>query len=205
MMHRTAGLVAVTTALLTVAGCGGANGDGSGSTPERSTSGAIEATEPTVAEGTFAPYSPSATAIAYDPKLIPSGASAHLTIAEIADTTTVTLDVRGLLPNRVYGAHLHTQPCGSTGTAAGPHYQHRPDPALSASAPSVDQLYANPQNEVWLDVTTDSQGTGMSRSTQQWRFITRPKSLVIHAEKTETADGKAGTAGDRLACLSVNR
>ncbi|MFG1926688.1 superoxide dismutase family protein [Cryptosporangium sp. NPDC048952] len=202
-MRRTAGLVVVTAALLTATGCGGGNSDSSGSTPENSASGALEATQPTVAEGTFAPYSPSATAIAYDPKLIPSGASAHLTIAEIVDTTTVTLDVRGLLPNRTYGAHLHTMPCGPTGKAAGPHYQHRPDPAAAASPPSVDQLYANPQNEVWLDVTTDSQGTGTSKSTQQWRFATKPKSLVIHAKKTETADGEAGMAGDRLACLTV--
>lgn len=202
-MRRTAGLAVATAALLAAAGCGGATREDTGSAAENSASAALEAARPTVAEGTFAPYSPSAIAVTYDPKLVPTGASARLMIAGVADTTTVTLDVHGLLPGRVYGAHLHTRPCGTTGAAAGPHYQHRPDPAASASPPSVDPLYANPQNEVWLDVTTDSQGTGLSKSTQQWIFTTEPRSLVVHAKKTETALGKAGTAGDRLACLTI--
>ena len=203
-MRRTAGFVVATAALLAAAGCSGAAREDSGTPAENSASAALEATQPTVAEGTFAPYSPSATAITYEPQLVPSGASARLMIAAVADTTTVTLEVRGLRPGRTYGAHLHTMPCGPTGPAAGPHYQHRPDPAASASPPSVDPLYANPQNEVWLDVTTDSQGTGMSKSTQQWIFSMKPKSLVLHAKKTETTQGKAGTAGDRVACLTVS-
>ena len=199
-MHRSAGLVVVAAALLAAAGCSGATRDDAGMSGEASASAAVEATRPTVAEGTFGP---SAPAIAYDTKQVPAGAWAHVTLAEIADTTTVTLNVRRLLPDRTYGAHLHTKPCGATGAAAGPHYQHRADPAASASPPSVDPTYANPQNEVWLDVTTDSQGTGMSRSAQQWLFTTKPKSLVLHAEKTQAAPGKAGQAGARIACLSI--
>lgn len=202
-MRRSAGLVVVTAALLAAAGCSSGT-DSSRSAPESPASGAMEAARPTVAEGTFGPYSPSNTAITYDQKQVPAGASARLTIAEVADTTTVSLDVRGMLPDRTYGAHLHAKPCGATGTAAGPHYQHRTDPAASASPPSVDPAYANPRNEVWLDVMTDSQGVGMSRSEQQWLFTTKPKSLVIHAKKTETAPGRAGTAGDRVACLTVS-
>jgi Cu-Zn family superoxide dismutase len=203
-MRRSAGLVVVAAALLAAAGCGGAAEENPGVSGESSASAAVEATQPTVAEGTFGGPSPSSTAIAYDTTLVPAGAWAHVTIAEIADTTTVTLNVRGLLANRTYGAHLHTKPCGATGAAAGPHYQHRTDPAASASPPSVDPAYANPQNEVWLDLTTDSQGAGMSRSAQQWLFTAKPKSLVIHAEKTQDAPGKAGSAGARVACLTVN-
>jgi hypothetical protein len=47
-------------------------------------------------------------------------------------------------------------PCGAAASAAGPHYQHKRDPQASATAPSVDASYANPQNEVWLDLTTDA-------------------------------------------------
>jgi hypothetical protein len=47
-------------------------------------------------------------------------------------------------------------PCGAVASAAGPHYQHKRDPQASATAPSVDASYGNPQNEVWLDVTTDA-------------------------------------------------
>src|SRR4051812_6962225 len=112
-MRRTAGFVVATAALLAAAGCGGAARDDTGSPAEGSASAAVEASQPTVAEGTFAPYSPSATAVTYDPKMVPSGASARLMIAYVADATTVTLDVRGLLPDRTYGAHLHTQPCGA--------------------------------------------------------------------------------------------
>jgi superoxide dismutase, Cu-Zn family len=201
-MRRSAALVLVATTLL-AAGCGGSNGDDSEAQPESSASAAVEATEPAVARGTFGPYSAGSTAITYDPKLVPPGAVAHLSIGQVADTTMVTLTVNGLLANRSYGAHLHTKPCGATGTVAGPHYQHRPDPAASASPPSVDPAYANPQNEVWLDVTTDSQGAGTSKSTQPWVFSTRPRSLVIHASKTQTEPGKAGMAGPRAACLTL--
>ena len=196
-MRRCAALVLVTTALLT-AGCG-ANRE----QPESAASAALEASRPTVIQGTFAPYSPGATAVTYNPKLVPPGSWAHVTIAEVADSTTVTLAVNGLLPNHEYGAHLHTMACGEEGAMAGPHYQHQPDPAASMSPPSTNPAYANPQNEVWLDLTTDSQGAGLSKSTQPWRFNVPAQSLVLHAEKTQSAPGKAGMAGARLACLTL--
>ncbi|TQS44912.1 superoxide dismutase family protein [Cryptosporangium phraense] len=199
-MRRSAALVLAATALV-AAGCGGTD---SSDGPETAASGALEAPQPITAQGTFSGYSPGRKAVSYDSALVPSGATAHLVIGQVVDTTTVTLSVTGLLPNRTYGAHLHTKPCGATGEAAGPHYQHRMDPAASASPPSVNPAYANAQNEVWLDVTTDSQGDGESKSTQMWVFTETPKSLVIHADKTQTMAGRAGTAGKRVACLSVN-
>ncbi|GAA0230415.1 superoxide dismutase family protein [Cryptosporangium japonicum] len=200
-MYRSAGLLVVTataTALF-VAGC--ADPEPETSTPESSASTAVKPASAT--KGTFGPYSSSARAVTYDPAVVPPGATAEVTITESDGATVVTLTAQGLLADRVYGAHLHTKPCGETGKAAGPHYQHEHDPAAKASPPSVDPSYANPRNEVWLDLTTDAQGAGTSRSTQEWTFTAKPQSLVIHAKKTETAPGKAGTAGDRVACLTI--
>jgi Cu-Zn family superoxide dismutase len=198
-MRRCAALVLVTTVLLT-AGCGGATRDRDNDASESAASAPLDATRPTVTQGTFATYTAGATAVTYNPKLVPVGAWAHVSIADIA---AVILTVNGMRPNYEYGAHLHTMACGQEAAMAGPHYQRRPDPAASASPPSGNPAYANPQNEVWLDFTTDSQGTGISKSTQPWRFSTPARSLVIHADRTATTPGKAGMAGARLACLTL--
>ncbi len=196
-------LLIVPTALLT--GCG-ADTDGQdtampGLSPPATTATAAAATT----SGTFAPYTTGATAVAYDPALVPAGATATVTLTPAGTATTVRLAVTGLQPGRAYGAHLHVKPCGATGDAAGPHYQHHPDPAASASPPSVDPSYANPQNEVWLDLTTDGSGTATTTAAQPWTFdpAHAPRSLIIHAQTTKTAPGVAGTAGARLACLTL--
>jgi superoxide dismutase, Cu-Zn family len=155
------------------------------------------------ASGTFVTYTPGATAVTYNPTLVPAGATATVTITQTASDTRVKLTVAGLRPNRGYGAHLHTSPCGPAGDAAGPHYQHHHDPAASASRPSVDPSYANPRNEVWLDFTTDGNGRASSTATHPWTFGTNPRSLIIHAMTTKTAPGEAGTAGARAACLTL--
>ena len=76
-----------------------------------------------------------------------------------------------------------------------------PDPVQ----PSVDPAYANPQNEVWLDLTTDGEGAGSATTTVAWGFERAPRaqSVVIHAMPTATGAGRAGTAGDRAACVTV--
>lgn len=137
----------------------------------------------------------------YDPQVVPRDAQAEVTVTQAPTGVTVRLSATGLVANRTYGAHLHTKPCAPAPDAAGPHYQHRADP----SKPSVDPGYANPANEVWLDLTTDAQGAGSSTSTQTWMFdeLTPPRSLVLHASATKTAAGVAGTAGDRVACLTL--
>jgi Cu-Zn family superoxide dismutase len=155
------------------------------------------------ASGTFVTYTAGATAVTYDPALVPVGATAKVTITQTSSSTRVELTVAGLRPNRGYGAHLHTSPCGPTGAVAGPHYQHRRDPAASASRPSVDPSYANPQNEVWLDFRTDSNGRAFAAAIHPWAFGTSPRSLIIHAMTTKTASGEAGTAGTRAACLTL--
>ncbi|WP_232788995.1 superoxide dismutase family protein [Streptomyces odonnellii] len=171
-------------------------------------------TEEVRAAGVFVPPSPArlATALTYDVKLVPVGARIAVVERvgdragghagrEAADSATdVRLGVSGLLPNRMYGAHVHTEPCGRTPEDAGPHYQNVKDP----EQPSTDPAYANRENEVWLDFTTDSGGRAASESRHTWRF--RPGgagSVVIHEHGTATTPGEAGTAGARLACLTV--
>jgi Cu-Zn family superoxide dismutase len=156
----------------------------------------------TVAAGTFLPYRPGSTAITYDPAVVPPGATAAVSITKIPYGVRVRLTAGGLVPRRAYGAHLHTAPCTAVPDAAGPHYQHMHNPA--ASAPP-DPMYANPRNEVWLDFTTDATGAATSASEQQWVFdpSQRPRSLILHADPTRTGAGVAGTAGARVACLSL--
>lgn len=154
------------------------------------------------AGGTFTAYAPGAHAVTYRPDLVPPGARAHVFSLSAAHAGTRTsLVVTGLLPGHSYGAHAHAQPCGATGDAAGPHFQHVPDPVK----PSVDPAYANPRNEIWLDFTTDRLGTGFARSTVDWTFgARRADSVVVHETHTHTDPSHAGTAGARLACLDVS-
>jgi Cu-Zn family superoxide dismutase len=140
-------------------------------------------------------------AVTYDEALVPAGARVAVQSRSGEGTTTVMLAVRGLQRHRVYGAHVHMQPCGEEPDAAGTHYQYSPDPVQ----PSVDPTFANPQNEIWLDVTTDDTGAGSTESTVAWTFPDdRPKSVVLHAGQTSSAPGEAGAAGDRVACVSVD-
>ncbi|PXY34504.1 superoxide dismutase [Prauserella sp. PE36] len=154
------------------------------------------------AHGTFGQYTEGRTASTYDPELVPEGARAGVfSLSTPALGTTTKLAVTGLVPERHYGAHVHTKPCGATGTDAGPHFQHVQDPV----SPSTDPAYANPDNEVWLDFTTDARGTGLALSHVDWSYgERRPASVVIHEHHTSSAPGEAGGAGARLACVNVN-
>jgi superoxide dismutase, Cu-Zn family len=134
---------------------------------------------------------------------IPVGSTARVTaVYNAAGSSIIVLQVRGLAPNTAYGAHAHANACGATGSAAGPHYQHVQDP----HQPSSDPAYANPQNEIWLDFETDSEGNGTGTAKVDWQFSPdrRPGSVIIHAEQTHTGPTDSGTAGARLACLTVN-
>ncbi|MHA6792254.1 superoxide dismutase family protein [Pseudonocardia bannensis] len=151
--------------------------------------------EATFAEGQGA-------AITYLPELVPAGATAKVTSSSGDGTSTVTLELTGLVPNRHYGAHAHTKACGAAPADSGPHFQHEKDPVT----PSVDPAYANPQNEIWLDFETDAEGKATATSTVNWDFTdgAHPQSVVVHSNHTATEPGKAGTAGDRAACVTVD-
>ena len=158
--------------------------------------------EPGQSSGTYEPYREGANAVTYDPAQVPAGAQVELRSEPAGERTKLTTSVRGLQPDREYGAHIHTKPCGPTGEAAGPHFQEKADPVK----PSVDPAYANPENEVWLDLHTDAQGNATSDAEGAWSFEQRDdaKSFVIHEKHTMTEPGKAGEAGGRLACLNVD-
>jgi Cu-Zn family superoxide dismutase len=105
-------------------------------------------------------------------------------------TTTVRLMVDGLPPGRTFGAHVHTGTCGSDPTTSGGHYQH----------PGASGTLA--QREVWLDVTSDAEGRGVTTTTVPWSFAAGTAgSVVIHALPTNPSTGAAGA---RLACTSVS-
>ncbi|SDG09710.1 superoxide dismutase, Cu-Zn family [Lentzea fradiae] len=138
--------------------------------------------------------------ITHDVGRVPPGARISTSSSVSNGRTTVVLRVSGLLPGTRYGSHVHTKPCGAAPADSGPHYQHEKDPVT----PSVDPAYANARNEIWLDLTTDAQGAGSASSTVAWEFRRgEANSVVLHAAHTSTEHGKAGTAGDRLACLTA--
>ncbi|GAA3552035.1 hypothetical protein GCM10022419_035430 [Nonomuraea rosea] len=133
-------------------------------------------------------------AIVYDRKLAPEGAQASLTAESTGGKTRTSLVVEGLLPDRRYGAHLHTKPCGAKPDESGPHYQHHPGQIDAAS-------------EVWLDFMTDGEGGGRSTARNDWALdpADLPRSLVLHSQATKTSGPQVGTAGDRVACLTLKK
>jgi Cu-Zn family superoxide dismutase len=166
---------------------------------------AAAADQEVTAEGSLAPAGRGSGAVTYNPDVAPEGAHVTVTITDEDRGTVVALDVEGLLPDRGYAAHAHVKPCGATGADAGPHFQNTLDPAAGPDRPSTDPAYANPENEVWLDLHTDADGNGHAETEVPFTFSTRsPRSVVVHeAESTATHAGHAGTAGPRAACLTL--
>ncbi|MGC4928923.1 superoxide dismutase family protein [Streptomyces sp. DT117] len=138
------------------------------------------------ADGVFSPpgsFVPS-DALTYDTALVP--AAARIEITQYAERTShrVGARLRGLVPNRAYGMHVHTSPCAADPASAGPHYQHR----VSATA--------DPVNEVWLDFRTDRTGAGEAEARHEWGFRDGgARSVIVH-------DAQGG-AGKRVACFTV--
>lgn len=138
--------------------------------------------------------------ITYDTAAVPVGARVSVASVKADGGTKVTMTVAGLLPHHEYGAHVHTKACGAKPADAGPHYQEAKDPV----SPSVNPAFANKDNEIWLDFSTDSKGDATASSTVKWSFrADEANAAVIHATHTMTEAGKAGTAGDRLACVTA--
>lgn len=168
---------------------------------------AISASAVLVAGGAPATAGPAGHVRAEGPLIryseaLPEGARARVkAVYDGAGRTHVQLQVWGLAPNTEYGAHAHTNACGATGLAAGPHFQNVVDPVT----PSTDPRYANPANEIWLDLTTNAAGHGVATTRVPWQFspTRRAKSVIIHVEHTHTGPNDAGVAGARLGCLTV--
>ncbi|MEU8823543.1 superoxide dismutase family protein [Streptomyces sp. NPDC048636] len=163
----------------------------------------------------------NAGAVTYDKTLVPTSASVFIAEARVGGKgmkhhegadgqehgyrmmhrgTFVFISLRGLAPDHHFGIHVHTKPCGTKPDSSGPHYQNEQDP----HQPSTNPTYANPRNEVWLDLTTNGVGKGWSKSWVKWHFRSgEARSVVIHEHGTSTHKGKAGMAGDRVACVNV--
>ncbi|WP_068164480.1 superoxide dismutase family protein [Rhodococcus phenolicus] len=192
--------------VLVVAGCGNDDGTTVESAPA-TTERTDTTTLPNPASGMTGdafgvPGTTETDAFTYDQTAVPVGSTVDVETEEDNGRTTVTLSVTGLAPNRDFGAHVHTRACGPQPADSGPHYQNDPDPAATPESPSTDPAYANPQNEVWLDITTDDNGDARASTTVDWEFRDdAAESVVIHAQHTMTGPGVAGTAGDRLACI----
>lgn len=157
-------------------------------------------------DGTLTEASTTAPAVTYNPALAPVGARMRAALTPSGESTNAELTVSGLLPNRGYAAIAHVNACGGVPGGEGPHYQNRIDPAAKPNVPSTNPEFANPTNEIWLDVRTDSAGSGTSRTTVPFLFTDRgPGSIVLHeATQTASGPGQAGQAGDRVACLSLS-
>lgn len=195
-------VAAIATAGLMTAACGSGNDGAEADTGKDTESNASE--NQVTHSGKLAEPDQAEDAFTYDSNLAPVGAELAVDVKSGAESSTVVLTVTGLVPDRGYAAHAHTEACGDTGDAAGPHFQHEADPKADPDKPKA--AYANPKNEVWLDLTADAEGNGTSEATVPFALNAEatPKSVVVHAEeKTATADGEAGKAGDRLACLSI--
>lgn len=196
-------ILSLCTASALVAGCGGgdsaehAQHENAPQAPAQGQSAAGKQTS-----GSFENFSPTAKAITYKPDQVPVGGQINVASSGAEGKNKVTVEVKGLQPNRAYGGHVHVKPCGPTGEDAGSHYQEKADPVK----PSVDPAFANPQNEVWLDFHTDAQGNASTTAEGTWALATREdaQSVVIHETHTHTEAGKAGTAGGRLACITAD-
>lgn len=79
--------------------------------------------------------------------------------------TTVTLQVEGLIPGLTYGTHVHNGTCASGG---GGHYQH------------VVGGDVNNINEIWLNLTADKSGKGVSKAEHAHLAREDARSIVIH-------------------------
>jgi superoxide dismutase, Cu-Zn family len=212
MRRLSARLPIVLLAVLSAVGCASAQPAPPAATATPATTvasaepaGTAEESDTPVAEGVLAPPERAGNAFTYNPALAPEGAEISVYTDTDGGTTAVRLEVAGLLPGRGYAAHAHVNACGPTGDAAGPHFQNQVDPAAAPGRPSTDPAFANPQNEIWLDLRTDGEGDGESTAEVPFVFADRaPASVVIHeAEVTATTPGQAGSAGARMACLTI--
>jgi Cu-Zn family superoxide dismutase len=137
-------------------------------------------------------------AVTYNEELVPAGARIGVGQRVTNGTMTVRVEVEGVQSGHTFGVHVHTAPCTADPDDAGGHYQNRP---------GEEPWRANPDNEVWLDLTADASGRGAVEARQEWVFRDgEARSVVLHEHATETGGhhgGTPGDAGERVACFTV--
>ncbi|HET9254132.1 MAG TPA: superoxide dismutase [Pseudonocardiaceae bacterium] len=159
-------------------------------------------------DGTLAAAPAASPAVTYNPTLAPVGAHMKATLNPSGDSTVADLSVSGLAPNRGFSVIAHVNTCGGGPGGEGPRFQKRIDPAIDPAkpyVPSTNPEYANPTNEIWLDVRTDSTGSGTSHAEVPFVFTDRgPGSLVVHdQQQSSPGTAQAASSDDRVACLSL--
>lgn len=104
----------------------------------------------------------------------------------------ITLEVDGVdaPAGTEFGAHVHVNPCGPTGGAAGGHFM-------------ADGAQGSLQHrEVWLDFIVDAHGRGRATATRNFTIPDRAnRSIILHIMGT---DHETGAAGARLACIDLD-
>ncbi|MDV6011404.1 superoxide dismutase [Haloechinothrix sp. LS1_15] len=158
------------------------------------------------AQGELAPPPEADQAVTYGPELAPPGATLRIESQSSAAGTHIEFFAEGLMPDRGYAAHAHTEPCGTDPSDPGPRFQDERDPSVAEGEDSTDPDYGNPENEIWLDFTTDGDGDAERIVQVPVGLVEHaPRSIVLHeAEETATAPGEAGQAGERVACLTIS-
>jgi len=80
--------------------------------------------------------------------------------------TYVYVTALGLVPSQTYNSHVHADTCANGG---GGHYKK--DPTITAS---------DPNNEIWLTLNTDAQGTAFARAEVPYVAGPNAVSIVVH-------------------------
>ncbi|EAP98384.1 hypothetical protein JNB_15508 [Janibacter sp. HTCC2649] len=123
------------------------------------------------------------------------GASARVQLVESSGASHAVLTVKGIgatAEGQTFGAHVHDGPCiAGDGASALGHYNSHVHAGLPAEI--------SDQTEVWLDFTV-SNGEGTGNANVPFVPESGSRSVVIHALPTNP---QTGTAGARLACLTV--
>jgi Cu-Zn family superoxide dismutase len=115
-----------------------------------------------------------------------AGIGGNVRVGVRTTANAVSMYVNGLPPWTTFGAHVHMKACADG--FAGGHYEDNPAAG------------SNPDNEVWLDFTTDWNGEAYVVAQHPWLFRAgEAKAVVIHDHETDDH----GVAGPKLACTDV--
>jgi Cu-Zn family superoxide dismutase len=167
--------------------------------------GSMDEPTPTMLATSTGPLTVFATPYAANPARameanpIANTATAAATAWKVGSKLKLALSVAGMPAKRTFGSHLHKFTCDNM--KAGGHYQNNPWPTTNPMSSANDPVYANPENEAWLDFTTDDGGKATKEVTSNWLpRAGEAKSIIIH----DMATAEGGKAGDKLACLPLD-
>lgn len=110
-----------------------------------------------------------------------------------ADGTSGRIVLRGLVPGRVYAAHLHNQPCEPG--AGGSHYKD----AASGVGEPPNELWFSSSDDPTAGVTANRGGVARGSGAADWVARPEAQSVVIH--QVVPATGTSG--GPKIACADL--